>query len=165
VRLSEAIEVLARRLGINRGRVATIANRLQHAGFLPLPDARRTPPDLSADQISSLLLGVLVERGVESAANRFRDYGSMTSPEGYRLGETMTAIIRGQAQPGDMIVREGGVSATVNGQHAVFGKPAEDGTARFCTGPTLAAIAAELQGASPTQADAFAAITRIRNGH
>lgn len=58
---------------------------------------------------------------------------------------------------------EGGVTATVNGVHVVFGNPAEDGFARFATGPTLAAIAAEAQGASPDAADAMAAIAKIRN--
>lgn len=164
MRLSEAIEMLARRLGLNRGRTATVANRLQHAGRLPLADAKRTPPELSADDLALLLLAVLAERGVGNAAERAVDYAAMTG-DGYRLHDALAHVLRGSAQPGDVIFKEGGVSATINGAHIVFGKPVEDGFARFATGPTLAAIAAEWSGVRPADADAFAAITRIQNGN
>lgn len=163
MRLSDVIEILARRLRMKRGRVAAIANRLQHAGAVPLADAKKTPPELSAGEIASLLIAVLAERGVEGIAERYSQYSAMTADGGYRLAETVTAILRGHAQPGDLIVKDGGVTATVNGVHVVFGNPAEDGNARFVTSATLAAIVAELSGASPAHADAVAAITRIRN--
>lgn len=143
------------------GRVAIIANRLQHAGRIPMADAKRTPPEITADDIALLLIAVLAERGIGDSAARADTYARMTG-EGYRLHEAVTAIVQGQVQAGDVIVREGGVGATMNGQHIVFGHPAEDGFARFATGPTLTAIAAEWQGAPPHQADAAAAITRIR---
>jgi hypothetical protein len=164
VRLSEAIELLARRLGLNRGRTATVANRLQHAGRLPLADDKRNPPEISADDMAILIIAVLAERGIGGAAERAVQYAAMTGA-GYGLHESATAIMRGNTQSGDMIVKEGGVSATVGGQHVVFGAPVEDGFARFATGPTLSAIAAEFQGWSPTQADAAAAITRINYGN
>jgi hypothetical protein len=165
VRLSEAVEILARRLSLKRGRVAAIANRLQHAGMIELAESKKTPPDLSPDEMASLTLAVLAENGVETAASRARDYGGMTSTDGYRLAESLRAVLSGQAQPGDIIVREGGAHATVNGSYIVFGSPAEDGPARFCTGATLSAIVAELQGLPPGTADAVAAITRIHNGY
>lgn len=161
MRLSEAVQLLARRLGMKPGRVAIIANRLQHANRLPLADARRVPPEISADDMALLLIAMLAETGIGGAAERAVQYAGMTG-EGYSLHEAVTAVVQGQAQAGDVIVRENGVSATVNGQHIVFGHPAEDGFARFATGPTLTAIAAEWQGAPPHQADAAAAITRIR---
>jgi len=155
MRLSDVIEILARRLRMKRGRVAAIANRLQHAGRLPLADAKRTPPSLTVDDMALLLIAVLAERGVESAAARAVEYAETG------LDAAVAAILRGQVQPGDVIVRDGGATATINRQHAVYGNPAEDGTARFATGPTLAAIAAEFQGVAPHQADAVAALTRI----
>lgn len=165
MRLSDVVEIFARRLGMKRGRVAIIANRLQHAGAIPLADAKRTPPELSVNEISALLIAVLAERGIESASSRHASYAAMTADGGYRLAETIAAIFRGQAHAGDFIVKDGGVSATVNNHHVVFGQPADDGPARFATGATLSAIAAELHGMTPAQADAAAAIVRIRNGH
>lgn len=165
MKLSEAVELLARRLSLKRGRVAAIANRLQHASLIALAEAKKTPPDLSDDETAALLLAVLTENGVETAATRARDYAGMTSPDGYRLRETLLMVLRGQSQSGDLIVREGGTIITANGQYIVFGKPAEDGPARFCTGATLMAIVAELQGASPGAADAVRAINRIHNGY
>jgi hypothetical protein len=162
MRLSEAVELLARRLSLRRGRVAAIANRLQHAGMLPLAEAKKTPPELSDYEFAALLLAVLAESGVGSAAERAQEYAAMRSSEGYRLSDAILAIIRGQAQPGDIIIREGGASGAINGVHLVFGAPADDGPARFCTGPTLASVVAELRGMSPSQADAAAAITRIK---
>jgi hypothetical protein len=165
VKLSEAVELLARRLSLKRGRVAAIANRLQHANLIALAEAKKTPPDLSDDEMAALLLAVLAENGVETAAGRARDYGGMTSPDGYRLAESLRAVLSGQARPGDIIVREGGAFATVNGAYLVFGHPAEDGPAQFCTGATMSAIVAETQGLTPGTADAVRAINRIRNGH
>lgn len=155
MRLSDVIEILARRLRMKRGRVAAIANRLQHAGRLPLADSKRTPPSLTVDDMALLLIALLAERGVESAAARAVEYAATG------LDDAIVAVLRGQAQPGDLIVRDGGATATIGGHHNIFGKPAEDGTARFATGPTLAAIAAEFQGVPPHQADAIAALNRI----
>jgi hypothetical protein len=126
-----------------------------------MADARRTPPEISPEEIAWLLLAILAETGIESAAARTRDYGLMTSSGGHRLHDALAFVFRGQAEAGDVIVRDGGATATVNGQHVVFGNPAEDGPARFATGPTLAAIVAEWHGTPPHQADAVAAITRI----
>lgn len=155
MRLSEAVQLLARRLGAKVGRVAAIANRLQHAGRLPLADAKRTPPSLIVDDMALLLIAVLAESGVGSAPARAVELAETG------LHDALAAVLRGTAQPGDLIVKQGGASATINGAHAVYGNPAEDGAARFATGPTLAAIAAEFQGVAPHQADAVAALNRI----
>ncbi len=155
MKLSECIEILSRRLSTRRGRVAAIANRLQHAGRLPIADAKRSPPHLGHAEFALLLIAVLAERGVESAAARAVEYADMG------LDDAVAAILRAQVQPGDLIVREGGATATIGGHHNIFGKPAEDGAARFATGPTLSAIAAEFQGVAPHHADAIAALSRI----
>lgn len=164
MRLSECIQILARRLGLNRGRTAGIASRLQHAGMVQLADAKRTPPEIGDDEVASLLIAVLVEDGLGTAAEATRLASGWRSG-GHRLHDVLVAVLRGHASPGDLIVRQGGAHFAVDGMHVVFGQPAEDGAARFATGPTLAAIVAELQGASPAMADAAAAITRIHNGH
>lgn len=155
MRLSEAVQLLSRRLGAKAGRVAAIANRLQHAGRLPMADAKRTPPSLIEADMALLLIAVLAENGVGTAPARADELAATG------LDDAIVAVLRGQAQPGDLIVKQGGASATINGAHAVYGKPAEDGAARFATGPTLAAIAAEFQGVAPHQADAIAALNRI----
>src|SRR5690606_22441974 len=130
-------------------RVSTIAGRLQHDGQIAFADSRRVPPDIGLDEAATLLIAVLADHGLGSVAESARGYAAMTSAEGYRLAETVLAILRGEAIPGDLIVKQGGVTATINGQHVVFGAPAEDGPARFATGDTLAAITAELQGTPP----------------
>lgn len=155
MRLSEAVQMLSRRLGAKAGRVAAIANRLQHAGRLPLADAKRTPPSISDAEFALLMLAVLAENGVGSAPARAAELADTG------LHAAIAAVLRGLAQPGDLIVKAGGASFTLNGQHAHYGKPADDGHARFATGPTLAAIAAEFQGVAPHQADAIAALSRI----
>ncbi len=159
MRLSECIEIFARRLSMKRGRVAAIANRLQHCGAIPLADIKRAPPSLNHSEMAILLLAILAEHGVESAAEAARKLAASG------LNEALAVVLHGQAQPGTLIVKEGGATATIDGHYTVFGKPAEDGPARFATGATLAAIAAELAGMTPAQADAAAAITRIHNGH
>ncbi|MDX3928693.1 MAG: hypothetical protein QHC90_23170 [Shinella sp.] len=160
--LSQVVQILARRLGIRPSRVSAIGSRLQHVGRIPIADgSRRYPPEIDDEHAAILLIAVLADRGLGMVPATTEAYVAMTSPEGHRLLETVLAIVRGRALPGDFIFREGGVTGVVDRQHAVFGNPAENGTARFATGPTMAAIAAELQGISPSQADAIAAITRI----
>jgi hypothetical protein len=155
VRLSDAIEVIARRTGVNRGRTAAIANRLQHASMIGIAEARKAPPEITPDEMAWLLLAVLAERGVGDVAKRVAELGATG------LHNALAAVLRGQAQSGDIIVRDGGATATINGQHIIYGQPPEDGQARFCTGPTLEAIVAEYQGAAPHVADAVRAINRI----
>lgn len=160
--LSQVVQILARRLGARPGRVSAIGSRLQHVGRIPIADgSRRYPPEIDDEHVALLLVATLADRGLGVVPATTEAYAAMTSALGHRLFETVLAIVRGQVKPGDFILREGGVHGVVDGQHTVFGNPAENGPARFATGPTMAAIAAELQGASPSQADAIAAITRI----
>lgn len=160
--LSQVVQILARRLGVRPSRVSAIGSRLQHVGRIPIADgSRRYPPEVGDEHVALLLIAVLADRGLGVVPATTEAFASMASPEGHRLFETVLAVVRGHAQPGDFIFREGGVHGVVDGQHTMFSSPAENGTARFATGPTMAAIAAELQGASPSQADAIVAITRI----
>ena len=164
MRLSEVVQILARRLDVRPGRVSAIASRLQHAGLLPITEgSRRYPPEIEIGHAATLLLAVIGDRGLGCVPDTASAVGDYRSQDGGRLADALLAVLRGQAQPGDLIVRDGGASATFNGHHLVFGNPAEDGNARFVTSATLAAIVAELSGASPAHADAVAAITRIRN--
>lgn len=76
---------------------------------------------------------MLAENGVGGAAERYAEYAGMTAPEGCQLNEIVVAILHGAAQARNLIIREGGATAVVDGQHLVFGEPAEDGDARFVT--------------------------------
>jgi hypothetical protein len=129
--------------------------------MLPLADARRTPPELTPDDFAALLIAAMAERGIESAAARAREYAAMSAPEGFRLRETVEAVMRGTVPAGSFIFRESGVVATVNGRHVIFGQPAEDGFGRFLTAATCAAIVAEFGGAPPHLADAARQLERL----
>lgn len=53
-------------------------------------------PELSEDEIASLIVAVLAERGVVSVAERYAEYAAMTG-ECYRLDDAIAAVLRGQA--------------------------------------------------------------------
>ena len=157
----EFIDLLCRRLGAERGHVDGLVERLHAAGLVtPTKGSRRFPPDLPHDEAAAILLAVLAAKSLDGAPQAVRAYGDLRADSG-TLADTLAWLFRGQGQPGTLIVRDGGATLTVDGAHIVFGKPAEDGSARFLTGATLAAIAAEMSGAKPADADAVAAISRI----
>lgn len=155
MRLSDCIEMIARRCGLNRGRTATIAHRLQHSGLIALAEARKSPPDVNPDEVAWLLLAVLAENSVATAVERARALSE--------LHESLSAVFRGVVAPGSIIVRQGGAIATIGGAHVVCGKPADDGDGRFLTAATLAAIVAEYHGAPPQAADAVRQLERLIN--
>ena len=69
MRLSEVVQILARRLDVRPGRVSGIASRLQHAGLLPITEgSRRYPPDVELPHVVALILAVAADRGLGNAA-------------------------------------------------------------------------------------------------
>lgn len=172
MRLFTAVGLLARRLDIRTSRVRHIAARLQDSGIVSkVEGSRRFPTDIGEPEFVALFLAVIGESGIGTAAQTVERLGVLTNEQGLRLDNTLQQLFFGPPRSVQhLIARQSpaGVSMVVDGRHTVFGAEAADQAAqqaRLVPGPTLAAIAAELQGASPTQADAFAAITRIKNGH
>jgi hypothetical protein len=84
-----------------------------------------------------------------------------THHNGERFSDFLVQLLFGPPRHvAHLIVHPSGVSVVIDGQHIEFGQRSDVPT-RFVPGGVIMAIAAELQGASPRDADALAAITRI----
>jgi hypothetical protein len=157
MRLSQVVQILARRLGARPGRISATASRLQHAGMLPLTDGnRRYPPDVDDDQVVNLFLAAIADRGLGRAAETAQTTGDLRSSDGRRLADIVHAALFRQSYIGHLIIRDDGASVVTGGQHVIFGMPSPaDGAVRGTSvaGSTIAAIAAELQGKSPAHVD------------
>ena len=168
MRLHEVVQLLARRLALRPGRVQTIAGRLQEAGLLSKTEgSRRFPPDVAEPEAVTLIIAALAEDGIGTAPQAVATFSALTDPEGRRLDHVVSSILYGP--PRDvrhLVVRQAppGASLVIDGTHKVFGADPPEGAtkARAVSGHALTAIGAELRGASAAEADAVAAITKIR---
>lgn len=165
---SDFAALLERRLGVSVGRTTQHANRLADAGIISkLEGSRRFPPDLTEHEAAAILLAAVVNPPIGDVVCVVRallDYG---------VAAPMVALFRGEAEigaPGDvLIVRQEPLAAAlvIDGVHRAYGPPPpETGAIRgaHVPGITLSAIAAEVRGASPRDADALAALARINAG-
>lgn len=162
------VGLFARRLSMKAGRVQAILSRLTEAGIISGGgDSKRYPGDLTEPEIVLLFLALLGERGISTAPTAATEFAALTNHYGQRLDAVIGRLLFGPPRNvSHLIVRQTppGVSAVVNGEHLQFGaEPPESGAtvARLVTGASLSAIAAELQGATPSQADAVAQLVRI----
>ncbi|PWJ84874.1 hypothetical protein C7441_104142 [Pseudaminobacter salicylatoxidans] len=168
MRLFHAVGMLARRLDVRPSRVKHIASRLQDSGHVSrVEGSRRFPTEIGEPEFVSLFLAVIGEAGIGTATSTAETFGSLTNDAGQRLDRALTNLVYGPSRSiQHLIARQHppGVSLIVDGQHMVFGADASDAatTARIVPGTTLAAIAAEAQGATPEDADAMAAISKLR---
>lgn len=172
MRRYEIVGLFARRLDAKPGRVQTILSKLTESGAISGGgDSKRYPGDLAEPEIVSLLLAVLGERGVSTAPAVVAELAALRDHTGRRLDAALQHLLFGPPRNvAHVIVRQNppGVSTIDDGEHVLFGaaSPTTGATAaRIVSGSTLAAIAAELQGLSPIQADAAAAISKIRRSY
>lgn len=172
MRKSHVVEILARRLGTTPSRVDAIAQRLADAGKLSRAEgSRRYPPDLAEPEIVALLIGVIADRGLGNVRESVETFSALTTDDGQRFDRILTDILFGPTSVlSHVIVRQApaGVSLTINGNHALFGAERSSATATkaaIVPGEAITAIAAELQEATPAQADAMVAITRFQHGY
>lgn len=157
---SEYLALLSRRLGVTGTHVQSIVNRLHAAGMVTPTRSKRHPPPIDEPDAVSILLAVLADRGLEHAADNAWQLAA-THHNGERFSDFMTQLLFGPPRHvGHIIIHPSGVSVVIDGQHIEFGQRSEVPT-RFVPGGVIMAIAAELQGASPRDADALSAITRI----
>lgn len=154
---SELLDLLARRAGKSRTQLQRALDGLHASGALKVTAARRTPPDLYGHEAALIVLAALVGHGGAAAAGDLLDAG------GARLMDVLTLLLDGPPRSvGTLIVRPDGASITVDGRHVRFGDQDAAGPAGFLPDNALMAIAAELQGAKPEEADVMAVITQIR---
>ncbi len=168
MRLYECVHLFARRLGMKVGRVQAIAGKLQDDCKLQKTEgSRRFPIDISEPEVVTLLLALLGESGIGTGPLASKTFGALTTTDGQRFDTLLSELLFGPPrQVRHLMVRQSpaGVSVTVDNQHLLFGDPPSRDSAspaRIVPGEALAALAAELQGQSPDQADALAAIINI----
>lgn len=171
MRRYEIVGLFSRRLDARAGRIQAILGKLQESGVVAGTDNKRYPENLSEREIVALFIAVLGERGVSSAGATADTFGALRSADGLILSDVLeAALFRQQFWLDQIVVRQEppGVSCVINGTHSVFGaQPPEHGAtgARMVSGATVAAIAAELSGSTPQQADAAAAILKLRGAN
>ena len=159
---SGALEALSRRLALNPGRAAALAQRAADSGALPKA-AGRNIPELSARDLMRLLLAVTADRGLGNAAPTVLEFEELRTDDGIALGATLESIIRGDVSPaayahGGLIfrLRPAGATLIANDVRLTFGAAVPEGRAAKSVsvpGAVLAAVALELRGYSPTEAD------------
>lgn len=155
---SEFVSLLSRRLGVPVGHINSIIERLHAAGLVPpTKGSRRFPPEIDEHDAIAILIAVLSDRGLDAAADNTWTLAA-THHDGTRFSDWLQLLIYGPPRHiGHLIVHGAGASAVVDGKHVEFG---QRGTApaKIFSGTAIMAIAAEIQGASPRDADAIAAI-------
>ena len=169
MRRYEILHIFARRLGLKVGRAQAILSRLQDDGLVSRPgDHRGQPPDMAEPEIVRLLLAILGESGISSASSASRTFAALTTADGITLDAFLTDVLSGPpVSLRHLIVRQSppSVGVVVDGIHVLFGEPASmsnGSPARFTPGEAITAIAAELRGSTPEQADAQAALSQVR---
>lgn len=168
MRRYEIVHLLARRLAMKVGRVQAILSRLQESHVVSSPGPLKSQPsDMDEPEIVKLLVALLGESGIASAPDASKIFGALTTTNGQRFDTLLSELLFGPPrQVRHLIVRQSpaGVSVTVDNTHLLFGEPPSRDSAspaRIVPGEAIAALAAELQGQSPSQADALAAIINI----
>lgn len=161
---SKAIEVLARRLNLNAGRVAALAQRAAEAGELPKARGRAVP-DLRALDSAKLLLCAIADRGLGNAAASVREFAALRTASGAVLTDLIEGWMSGSVSVDGLhsaIVRLDPASVTVvtDSIRLHYGAERERVAAtRVVTvpGAAIRAIVAEFRGDAPTRAASMAA--------
>ncbi|WJR68134.1 hypothetical protein QTA58_05080 [Neorhizobium sp. CSC1952] len=158
----EYVAMLARRLGEPLRHIERHVERLHETGMVkPVTGSRRFPPEIGEPEAVTILLGFLGSEKIDDAPAAATRLATLRNAQGNSMSEFMGELLFGSPRHIEhMIVRRESVSLVVDGRHHLFGELSE-APARLVTGASLSAIAAELQGAAPSQADAVAAITRL----
>ncbi|MGY4313119.1 hypothetical protein [Bradyrhizobium sp. JR3.5] len=162
---SEAVEILARRLNINAGRAAALAQRAAESGFLPRARGRYVPR-LDGRDLARLFLAVVADRGLGNAADSVVKFENLENEHGLMLGDVLRNILGFRTLPiayasGGLIVRLDPAGATLvaadTKMHFGSGVPEEASSKSISIpGATLAAIAYEFSGGyTATEADHY----------
>ena len=162
---NEVCQAVARRLGCSAARIPKLLDSLHKAGLIqPTKGSRRFPPEIDEHDTVAIVLAVLSDRGLDPAADNTRKLAALHGAEG-RFDNWLQMVLFGPPRHVQhIVVGPDGVSVVVDGVHVVFGQ-APQTAAKIVPGTAVMALAAELQGASPRDADAIAALTNIRRAY
>jgi hypothetical protein len=91
---STAIEIIARHLNLNAGRVAALSQRAAEAGELPKA-CGRSVPDLAPIGLAKLLLCAIADRGLGNAATSVREFAALATEGGAKLIDLLEGFMSG----------------------------------------------------------------------
>ncbi len=165
MRKSAVVEILARRLIKPPGRVDEMLKSLQADGLVAVEKgSRRFPAEATEDDIVAIVMAAICDVGAtQHAAHVVAEYGALTCETGATFRQALASVLFGEACHVSHVIsaRPAGISTVINDRHLVFGAT-PIGAAAIASGDAVMAIAAEIQGASPADADALTAISKIR---
>ena len=161
-------DVLSRRLGVRRGRLTSLVQRLSDSGQIRTNHSRRPDFDLIPVEMARMLLVGLVDNGLAQAASTVERYGQLRGRSstleqsiGWALARPESIVpmrsgieIHTGDQPYAVFTVVGADGATTN----VFGDIAEpENVDRLVTvsGAALRGIAMEVSGCTPGEVDAL----------
>ncbi|MDR6304928.1 hypothetical protein GGQ85_002644 [Nitrobacter vulgaris] len=150
---SNAIEIIARHLSLNAGRLAALAQRAAEAGELPRACGRAVP-DLSPAGLAKLLLCAIADRGLGNAATSVREFAALRNEGGTTLLDLIEGLMSGAVSVAgvhSLIAQLDPAAVTVvtDGGRLSYGPEREQSAAsRIITvpGAALRAIIAEFRG-------------------
>jgi hypothetical protein len=164
---SDAARILARRLGLNLGRVNALLVAASDAGVLRKARGRDVPA-LSSLETAYIILAAIADRGIGVAGASVREFAALRSAEGIVLADLIESWVAGRASVAGLQsvvvqIEPAGVSVTTAGHHFRFGADHADGAAKqvVVRGDDLAAAILEMRGTDPRAADEAVAVGRL----
>lgn len=156
--------MIARRLGVPKARLKSILAALHTAGAIkPESGCRRFPAEIEESDAVTIFIAVLADRQVANVAADAEALGGLAGDAGC-FRDFVNAALYGRLSVTQIVVQHTppAASAIASGRQFRFG-PKLTTAGRVAMRAQLAAIAAELAGMSPRDADAAAAIRGIYN--
>ncbi len=154
---SELISAISCRFGVPVSRMNKLCHALHGAGIVsPTRGSRRFPPELGEPEIAAIVMAALVDEGEDKIIANTSEHLAL-------WGTLLGRILCGPPiNIGHVILRNGpaSVGMLAGRQHQTIGSDS-DAPARIFTGRPIMALAAEIRGASPSEADAAAGILQI----
>lgn len=164
---SDAARILARRLGLNLGRVNALLVAASDAGVLRKARGRDVP-EISSLEMAYVILAAIADRGIGVAGASVREFAALRSAEGLVLADLIESWVAGRASVAGLQsvvvqLEPAGVSVTTAGHHFRFGADHAGGAAKqvVVRGDDLAAAILEMRGATPREADEAVAVGRL----
>jgi len=164
---SDAARILARRLGLNLGRVNALLVAASDAGVLRKARGRDVP-ELSSLETAYVVLAAIADRGIGVAGASVREFGALQSAEGLVFADLIEGWVSGRASVAGLQsivvqLEPAGVSVTTAGHHFRFGADHAGGAAKqvVVRGDDLAAAILEMRGATARAADEAVAVGRL----
>lgn len=125
---SQVGEILARRLNLPDARPGWVASRLRPAGLLPA--AQGSPVQLTATQVATFLIAMIVGSRADDAPHSVSAYADLRADGwGPTLADTIAAGIEGRARILELrldLAGPGAVVTVADGHHAIIQRFTDD---------------------------------------